>query len=123
LGGNVTLNNQTIITAMTIAEVDNHFVLDWTIAQMQFSAIAGCFLGGVALPKDLPDLSFTEIQLSLSSDNSYSLRATGINIGTFPADSQNGLKIAQANLAVKGSISSEDGSNQFNAKIALPTSV
>jgi hypothetical protein len=119
LGGNVTLNNQTIITAMTIAEVDNHFVLDWTIAQMQFSAIAGCFLGGVALPKDLPDLSFTEIQLSLSSDNSYSLRATGINIGTFPADSQNGLKIAQANLAVKGSISSEDGSNQFNAKIAL----
>jgi hypothetical protein len=119
VGGKVTLNKQTLDAAMAIAEEDNCFVLDWTISQMQFSGIAGCFLGGIALPKDLPDLSFTEIKFRLSSDYSYSLAATGVKVGTFPANSQSGLQIAQGKLEVKGNISSEDGSNQFNAKISL----
>jgi hypothetical protein len=119
LGGNVTLNNQTLLAAMTITEVENCFVLDWTISQIQFSTIASCFLSGVALPKDLPDFSFTELKFSLFSNNTYSLAASGVNVGTFPASSQNGLQIAQANLKVEGNIGNEDGSNQFNAAISL----
>ena len=113
ISGSVRVGDSEISTALLVGKVEGECVLQWTIAQLDLSAIAATFLNGASMPPDLPNLAFKDIETTIQpKSRSFSFQASSAQALSFPA-SGNGFNITETSLAM----SRKD--NQIECAIAI----
>ncbi|KAM3107662.1 hypothetical protein [Phormidesmis sp. 146-33] len=113
ISGSVRVGDSEISTALLVGKVGGEVVLQWTIAQLDISAIAATFLNGASMPPDLPNLAFKDIETTIQpKSRSFSFRASSAQALSFPP-SGNGFSITETSLAM----SRED--DQIECAIAI----
>lgn len=120
ISGQVRVGSSEIDTVLMVSHVDGEVVLEWTIAQLDLSAIAQTFLDGATMPPDLPDVAFEEIQTIVKpTSRQFSFQARSAAALNFPA-SGDGFSITETSLELKRvMVEAEPETSQIECAIAL----
>ncbi|HEY9639287.1 MAG TPA: hypothetical protein V6C57_02320, partial [Coleofasciculaceae cyanobacterium] len=117
ISGMIQSGDSEIATVLLVGQKEGEFVLEWTIAEISLAAIAQTFLAGAALPPELPNLAFKDVETVIQpKSRTFSFQTASAAPLNFPA-SGNGLNVTQTQLAV-ARVTVGD-THQINCTIAL----
>jgi hypothetical protein len=118
IAGTLRVGNTEIATVLLVQKLQSDLVLQWSIVELDLSAITQTFLDGAALPPDLPNVAFKEIEAIVKpTSGEFSFQAASAAPLSFPA-SGNGFSITELSIDLKR-VLLEDATSQIESAIAM----